>query len=98
MTRPSVLPPHDIDAWLGAHPNWSRDRGDAIVRNYTFPDFAAALAFVVRVGLFAERTDHHPDLTVGWGKASVRFSTHEPSGITTLDIEGAEAADKAYGG
>lgn len=97
MPRPPVLAPADIDAWLTAHPGWTRE-GDELVRAFAFPDFSEALAFVVRVGLFAERTDHHPEISLGWGKASVRFSTHEPKGLTQLDLAGAEAADKARGG
>ncbi len=99
MTRPPRLDPQVVSAWLEAHPGWSRDPGaaDTLVRAYPFPDFASALAFVVRVGLFAERTDHHPELSLRWGLATVRFSTHEPPGLTQLDLDGAEAADAAFG-
>ena len=96
MTRPFRLEAPVIAAWLQANPRWSREE-DTLVRAYPFPDFAGALAFAVRVGLFAERADHHPELAVRWGLATVRFSTHEPRGLTQLDIDGAEAADLAYG-
>lgn len=104
MTRPPRLDALGISAWLATHPCWSREAGeasdasaaDALVRAFPFPDFASALAFVVRVGLFAERADHHPEVTLRWGLATLRFSTHEPRGLTQLDLDGAEAAERAY--
>ncbi|HQY63204.1 MAG: 4a-hydroxytetrahydrobiopterin dehydratase [Myxococcales bacterium] len=98
MLRPPRLDAEVVSAWLATHPGWERDAGPAegLVRAYSFADFASALAFVVRVGLFAERTDHHPELALRWGLATVRFSTHEPPGLTQLDFDGAEAADAAY--
>ena len=59
-----------------------------------FPDFSAALGFVVRVGLIAEKRDHHPDISFGWGKAHVLWSTHDAGGITQLDLDLAEETTK----
>lgn len=95
MARPPVLSTADLDAWLSVHSGWTHE-GHELVRAYSFADFSEALAFVVQVGLFAERTDHHPEISLGWGKAKLRFSTHEPAGLTQLDLDGAEAADKAH--
>ena len=106
MARPPVLSSADVDAWLSAHPGWAREgeasrlgsEREAIARTFSFPDFSTALAFVVRVGLFAEKTDHHPEIAFTWGKATIVFSTHEPKGLTQLDLDGAEHADHAHGG
>jgi 4a-hydroxytetrahydrobiopterin dehydratase len=95
MARPPVLDDASVTAWLSAHPGWSRE-GDVLVKTYRFDDFAGALAFAVRVGMFAEKCDHHPELEIGWGKAVVKLSTHEPAGLTQLDLTSAEAADKAH--
>lgn len=92
MARPEKLPPDAVDAWLAAHGAWRRD-GDGLARGYTFPDFSAALAFVVRVGLLAERRDHHPDVELGWGKARLFWTTHDAGGITELDLDLAAASD-----
>jgi 4a-hydroxytetrahydrobiopterin dehydratase len=92
MTRPTKLEQAAVDRWLAAHAGWTRD-GDALVKKLTFPDFNAALGFVVRVGLAAEKRDHHPDVELGWGRASVRWSTHDAGGITQLDLDLAEATD-----
>jgi 4a-hydroxytetrahydrobiopterin dehydratase len=96
--RPDKLDDAAVDAWLGNHPGWKRsvtakDGKNAIVKEFGFKDFSAALGFVVRVGLAAERRDHHPDVELGWGRASVLWSTHDAGGITRLDLELAEATD-----
>ena len=92
MSRPAKLDAGTIEAFLSAHEGWAR-AGDAITRAYSFADFSAALGFVVRVGLAAERRDHHPDIELGWGKARVRWSTHDAGGVTALDLELAETTD-----
>lgn len=92
MTRPPKLDQAAIDAWLRDHPTWRRD-GDALVAAFKLPDFAAALALAVRVGMAAEKRDHHPDLKVGWGKLEVLWTTHDAGGITRLDLELAEVTE-----
>ncbi len=92
MARPGKLADEQIEKWLAAHAGWSRD-GGAIAKRFTFPDFGAALAFAVRVGMLAEKRDHHPDILVAWGKATVLWTTHDAGGITELDVQLAEATD-----
>jgi 4a-hydroxytetrahydrobiopterin dehydratase len=96
MTRPSKLEPAAVASWLAAHPGWERE-GDALVRSYKLADFGAAVAFAVRIGFVAEKRDHHPDMTLGWGKARVLWTTHDAKGITQLDLELAEETDKLAG-
>ena len=97
MARPTKLDAAIVDAWLAAHPGWERAGGGAIARAYKLPDFAAALAFVVRVGCLAERQDHHPDVELGFGRARVAWSTHDAGGVTQLDLDAAEATDQRFG-
>ena len=96
MARPSRLEKADVDTWLAAHGGWEREgdpEGEAIAKSFSFPDFASALAFAVRLGMVAEKRDHHPDVMIGWGKAHVFWTTHDAKGITRLDLELAEATD-----
>ncbi|HEX8794225.1 MAG TPA: 4a-hydroxytetrahydrobiopterin dehydratase [Polyangiaceae bacterium] len=97
MARPGKLDAALVDAWLAKHAGWAREGAGAIAKGFTFPDFAAALAFTVRVGCWAEKHDHHPDVALGWGKARVLWSTHDAGGVTQLDLDGAEACDGAAG-
>jgi 4a-hydroxytetrahydrobiopterin dehydratase len=93
MTRPTKLESREVDAWVAAHPEWKAEGGNALARAFTFPDFSSALAFVVRVGMAAEKKDHHPDVELGWGKARVSWCTHDADGITSLDLELAAMTD-----
>ena len=96
VARPSRLEAGVVDAWLKDNPAWARE-GEALVRTFRTPDFAAALALAVRVGMAAERRDHHPDILVGWGKARFAWTTHDAGGITELDLELARITDTLAG-
>ena len=97
MPRPTKLDPSAVDAWVGSHTGWQRADTGAIAKRFAFPDFAAALGFVVRLGCYAEKHDHHPDVELGWGRARVAWSTHDTGGVTDLDLAAAEATDKLAG-
>jgi 4a-hydroxytetrahydrobiopterin dehydratase len=82
----SKLGKQEIQQHLQETP-WSRE-GEAIVRQWTFPDFAAALAFVDGVGAAAERANHHPDILLhGWNKVTLTLSTHSQGGLTQADFD-----------
>jgi 4a-hydroxytetrahydrobiopterin dehydratase len=47
------------------------------------------MAFVNAIAFLAHKSDHHPDLEVGYNKCRVRFSTHSAGGITEKDLTSA---------
>ena len=96
MARPQKVDAGTVDAWLSAHAGWEREGDKAIAKTFKFADFSAALAFVVRVGMEAEKKDHHPDVVLGWGKARIAWSTHDAGGTTDLDFALADGCDKIY--
>ncbi|HET8799281.1 MAG TPA: 4a-hydroxytetrahydrobiopterin dehydratase [Thermoanaerobaculia bacterium] len=55
-------------------------------REYSFPDFASALAFTNRVGALAEEEGHHPDIHLAWGKVKIVLWTHKIDGLTRSDF------------
>lgn len=71
-------------------PEWRLEHG-ALVRDYSFPDFAAAFAFVTRLALLAERSDHHPDIDIRYNKVRVALLSHDAGGITERDVKAAGA-------
>jgi 4a-hydroxytetrahydrobiopterin dehydratase len=72
---------------LALLPGWKLTAGDnAVAKEFRFPDFAHALAFVNAVGWIAERENHHPDLELGWGRCTVSFSTHDVGGLSLNDF------------
>ena len=80
-------------------PNWSVDRVDGmdqLAAEYRFADFAAALAFVNRVGELAEAENHHPKLVLEWGRAEVRWWTHSIGGLHMNDFIMAARSDGIF--
>ncbi len=72
---------------------WRRE-GAAIVCEWTFADFAQAIAFVNRVAEAAEAENHHPNITVhGWNRVRLELSTHSEGGLTAADFELAARID-----
>jgi 4a-hydroxytetrahydrobiopterin dehydratase len=97
--RPSKLDAQTLEKWLGSNAGWEKAQAggqEAIARTFKFADFSAALGFVVRVGLVAEKRDHHPDIELGWGRARLVWTTHDQKGVTSLDTDLAEASDAIF--
>ena len=67
-------------------PQWRVVNGHHLTREFKFPDFQQALAFVNRVGNIAEEQGHHPDIFLTWGKAEVSTWTHKIDGLTESDF------------
>ena len=88
----SVLSDDDVRAALQRLTGW-RHEGKAISRQYEFPTFADAVAFVNRVADAADAADHHPDIDIRYNKVRLVLSTHSEGGITGKDVELAGRAD-----
>jgi 4a-hydroxytetrahydrobiopterin dehydratase len=74
---------------------WSEVKGrDAITRKFTFTDFSETWSFMTRVALLAEKLGHHPEWHNVYNDVEVTLSTHEAGGVTTRDIELAEAMNQ----
>jgi 4a-hydroxytetrahydrobiopterin dehydratase len=72
---------------------WNRD-GDEIVREWTFKDFAGAIAFVNQVADAAEAANHHPDILLhGWNKVRLSLTNHAAGGLTEADFKIARTFD-----
>ncbi len=85
-----------IEARLAGVEGWQRGEEATIVRQWTFADFAAAIAFVDRVAELAEAANHHPDILLhGWNKVRLTLSTHSQGGLTEADFQLASQIDRA---
>jgi 4a-hydroxytetrahydrobiopterin dehydratase len=91
----------EVETFIANHPGWvvADVKGEPQVqRQYTFPDFAAALAFANKVGALAEEQNHHPLLQVEWGKVLVAWWTHKIKNIHKNDLIMAARTDELFGG
>lgn len=71
---------------MDAQAGWSEVES-ALEREFTFPDFRRAIAFVVAVAELAEAEDHHPDIEIRFKRVTLRWSTHSAGGVTERDRE-----------
>ena len=55
-------------------------------KEFLFPDFSSALAFVNKIGALAEEQGHHPDLELAWGRVAVKLFTHKIDGLFDSDF------------
>jgi len=75
-------------------PNWTVTDEHHLQREFRFPDFKQALAFVNRVGEVAETEGHHPDIFLAWGKVGITLWTHKIDGLTESDFIMAAKIDR----
>jgi 4a-hydroxytetrahydrobiopterin dehydratase len=84
----------EIERLLGQLDGWNVIEGRKLEKEYRFPDFREALAYVNRLGEVAEAEGHHPDICFTWGKVRVELSTHSIGGLSENDFILAAKADQ----
>jgi len=89
------LPREEAEALRTQAPEWRLD-DDArrIERNFRFKDFREAFAFVARAAELAEAEGHHPDISFGWGYATVSLQTKKIKGLHENDFIMATKLDR----
>lgn len=76
---------------LSSH--WSVTENGRLKASFPFPDFTRALAFLNRVGVVAERHNHHPDCYLSWGRLELVVWTHDIGGLHLADFSLAAQVD-----
>jgi 4a-hydroxytetrahydrobiopterin dehydratase len=82
------------EALLEDAPGWLLKDGRRIERTWRFRSFEQAFAFVGEVALLAESEGHHPDITFGWGYATISLHTHKIKGLHENDFIMAAKIDR----
>ena len=66
--------------------NWNFKEG-GIEKDFLFKDFTQAMGFIIKVGLQAEKMNHHPELFSVYNKVKIRLTTHDQGGLTDKDFQ-----------
>jgi 4a-hydroxytetrahydrobiopterin dehydratase len=74
------------------------DDAGRITRTFRFANFRTALDFVDAVGELAESEGHHPDISFGWGYATVSLRTKKIKGLHENDFIMASKIDRLFSG
>src|SRR4026207_586766 len=78
-------------------PDWQLvDDARRIERNFRFKNFREALNFVQEVGELAEAEGHHPNISFGWGNATVSLQTKKIKGLHENDFIMATKIDRIF--
>jgi 4a-hydroxytetrahydrobiopterin dehydratase len=76
-------------------PEWQLvEDAQRIERTFRFKNFAAAYAFVAKAAELAEAEFHHPDISFGWGYATVALRTKKIKGLHENDFIMAAKLDR----
>jgi 4a-hydroxytetrahydrobiopterin dehydratase len=87
----------ELTGFLSEREGWT-SRADAIHKDFTFPGFRGAIAFVNRVAERAEAAGHHPDIEIRYHRVSISLSPHDAGGVTEKDVALAAEIDGAADG
>jgi 4a-hydroxytetrahydrobiopterin dehydratase len=71
--------------------------GKAIEKSFRFKDFSEAFAFLTRVAMHAEKSDHHPEFTNVWNRVDFRLTSHDAGRVTERDAALAAAIEGLAG-
>lgn len=93
MAEDVVLTEDQIQEHLAGLPEWEVREG-WLRRTYTTPGWPHTMMLVGTIGYLAEAAWHHPDLSVGYAKVTVKLQTHRVRAITMNDIELARKIDE----
>lgn len=83
----------EVAAALATLPGW-RIAGGKLHREYGFPDFVHAFAFMTASALEIEKLNHHPEWFNVWNRVVADLTTHDAGGITAKDIELAHVLER----
>ena len=89
----------EIDLLSNDVPDWYIVDEDGVLqlhRDFKLKNFAEALALTNAIGGIAEEQDHHPLITLTWGKVTVRWWTHTVGGLHKNDYIMAAKTSEIY--
>jgi len=81
------LTPLEAQRYGAETPDWALvDDARRIERTFRLRNFLEALSLVRKVGELAEAEGHHPEISFGWGYATVSLRTKKINGLHENDF------------
>jgi len=73
---------------------WQLDESrDAITKEFQFKNFIEAFSWMTRIAFWAEKINHHPEWFNVYRNVTVVLTTHDVTGLSSLDLELASKMD-----
>ena len=89
------LPAAEAQRLLAELDGWALQE-QAIAKSYEFVNHYQLLAFVNAVAWLSHREDHHPEMTLGYNKCRITYSTHAVGGLSENDFICAAKVDALF--
>jgi len=91
------LDPLEVKEALSKIKDWDlNEKTSTISKEFTFKGYYKTIAFVNSIAWLAQKTVHHPDLTVSFGKCKVSMTTHDVDGLSYKDFYMAKEIDTLF--
>lgn len=71
-------------------------KGNILSKTFAFKNYYQTIAFVNAVAWMTHREDHHPDMTVGYSKCRMEYTTHAIGGLSDNDFICAAKVDALF--
>ncbi len=71
-------------------------KGNILSKAFAFKNYYQTIAFVNAVAWMTHREDHHPDMTVGYSKCRMEYTTHAIGGLSDNDFICAAKVDALF--
>ena len=82
-----------VDGW---DVNSNKKKIYFLEKNFTFKNFIKSQDFINKVGKISEEEGHHPDISFGWGYATIIITTHAIEGLSENDFILAAKIDQIF--
>ncbi len=90
----AILTENEIQERLKDLEGWKVEN-NSLVKEFQFVDFYNALSFVVKIGVEAEKLNHHPEILIhSYNKVKVTITSHDEGGITETDLRLADRLER----
>ncbi|MCF6313864.1 MAG: 4a-hydroxytetrahydrobiopterin dehydratase [Verrucomicrobiales bacterium] len=81
-----VIGENEMDVWMKRVPEWEVE-SESIIRVVEYDDFMDAIDFVNGVAEIAEEAQHYPEINVQGSLVTLRLTSEDQGGVTSLDFE-----------
>ncbi len=88
----SKLTEAEISSAMTQLTGWAVVNGK-LQKKWKFADFIAAMGFITKVAMVAEKMDHHPEIFNVYNQVTIDLTTHDAGGISAKDVELAKKID-----
>jgi len=97
MVFDDLIEEQELTSWLAQHDGWqikALEGAPALYRCLSLNSFSCPMHLANQIAVTAEQYDHHPQLTLAWGKLEIYWTSHDAKGITHRDLSLAVLTDR----